>query len=123
MLEVLVIDDNRSLADMMVMMLDMLGVSGRAVYGSRSALRALKESVPDVVFLDINMPNVDGFEVLSYIRRSPGVENTPVVVITSDDQPETANRAKVLGAVSLVVKPVTVEILENTLKQTGLLGE
>ena len=123
MLEALVIDDNRSLADMMVMMLEMLGVSGRAVYGSRSALMALEENVPDVVFLDINMPSVDGFEVLSYIRRSPGVAKTPVIVVTSDDQPETANRAKVLGAVSLVVKPVTVEILENALKHAGLLND
>ncbi len=123
MLDALVIDDNRSLADMIVMMLDMLGVSGRAVYGSRSGLMAIEEKMPDVVFLDINMPSVDGFEVLSYIQRNPGYQEVPVIVVTSDDQPETANRAKALGAESLVVKPITVEILESALKDAGLLGE
>jgi len=41
--------------------------------------------------------------------------------VTSDDQPETASRARELGAVKLIVKPITVEILKNTLKQAGLL--
>ncbi len=121
MLDALVVDDNRHLTDMIVLMLDLLGVSGRPAYGARSALMALEEKVPDVVLLDINMPHVDGFEVLSYIRRSPGCEEVPVIVVTSDDQQETANRAKTLGAASLIVKPLTVDILENALKQAGLL--
>jgi len=121
MLNALVVDDNRSLADMIVLMLEMLGVSGMAAYGARSALMTLEEKVPDVILLDINMPRVDGFEVLSYIRRSPGCEEVPVIVVTSDDQPETATRAKELGAVSLVVKPITLEILEGALKEAGIL--
>jgi len=121
MLDALIVDDNRGLADMIMLMMDMLGVSARAAYGSRSALMALEAKVPDVVFLDINMPGVDGFEVLSYLRRIPGCEETPVIVVTSDDQPETASRARELGAVKLIVKPITVEILKNTLKQAGLL--
>ncbi len=120
MFDALIIDDNRALADMMVLMLEMLGFSGRAAYGSRSGLMALEEKVPDVVFLDINMPGVDGFEVLSYIRRTPGCGETPVFVLTSDDQPETASRALELGAVRLIVKPITVDILENVLEQAGI---
>jgi CheY-like chemotaxis protein len=121
MVDALVIDDNRKLADVLVMMLDMLGVKGRAVYGSRSGLMALEEEIPDVIFLDINMPGVDGFEVLSYLRRVPGCKRVPVVVVTSDDQPDTAKRAKELGAVTLIVKPVTVDILESALIDTGIL--
>ncbi len=120
MMDALVVDDNRNLADMIVLMLEVLDVSARAAYGARSAFMALEKKVPDVVLLDINMPNVDGFEVLSYIRRSPGFGDTPVIVVTSDDQPETASRAKDMGAASLIVKPLTVETLENALKDVGL---
>lgn len=122
MLTALVIDDNRKLADVMVMMLEMLGIKAQPAYGSRSGLMSLEENVPDVIFLDINMPGVDGFEVLSYIRRTPGCEDTPVFIVTSDDQPDTAVRVKELGAAALIVKPVTVDVLEAEMGKAGLLS-
>ncbi|MBM3146223.1 MAG: response regulator [Chloroflexi bacterium] len=121
MLDALVIDDNRSLADLMCMMLNTLGISGRPAYGSRSGLLALEHQAPDVVFLDINMPGIDGFEVLSYIRRSPGCEHVPVIVVTSDDQLETIEHAREMGAATCIIKPVTVDLLESSLKDVGLL--
>ncbi len=121
MLDALVIDDNRKLADVMCMMLDMLGVSGRAAYGARSGLMQIEEKVPDVIFLDISMPGVDGFEIFSYLRRMPGCEEVPVFVVTSDDQPDTRRRAKELGAVQLIVKPVTLDRIEAALKSIALL--
>ncbi len=112
----LVIDDNRQMADSLCQMLDLLGVSAEAAYGSRTGLLRLTEHVPDIVFLDINMPGVDGFEVLRYLRRQPQLANTPVVVITSDDQPETVQRAQELGAMALIVKPTSIEALEDVLR-------
>ena len=120
-MEALIIDDNRKLADVMGMMLEVLGFSWRVAYGSRSGLMSLEEKLPDVVFLDLNMPGVDGFEVLSYIRRMPGCEDLPVIVVTSDDQTITARKVKQLGAAKLIVKPATVDILENVLKRLELL--
>jgi len=122
MIDALVIDDNRKLADLVVMMLDMLGIKAQSAYGSRSGLMALQEHIPGVIFLDINMPGVDGFEVFSYIRRTPGCEDIPIFIITSDDQAVTAKRAKDLGAKALILKPVTIDILEAKLKAAGLLS-
>jgi CheY-like chemotaxis protein len=121
MLDVLVIDDNRSLANIMIMMLEMLGIKGQAAYGSRSGLMSLQQHTPEVVFLDINMPGVDGFEVFSYIRRTPGCEQIPIFIVTSDDQPDTAQRAQKVGATALIIKPVTLDILKTELKTAGLL--
>ena len=117
-----VIDDNRSMADGVCMMLNMLGVRARAAYGPRAALMMLNETIPDIIFLDINMPGVDGFEVLGYLRREPRFANIPVVVVTSDDQPETANKARRTGALLTIIKPPTVEAIERVLKKVGLLG-
>ncbi len=118
----LVIDDNRSMADGVCMMLNLLGVRARAAYGPRAALMMLGENLPDIIFLDINMPGVDGFEVLGYLRREPRYAKIPVVVITADAQPETANKARRTGALLTMVKPATVEGIERVLKKIGLIG-
>ena len=60
----LVIDDNRNTADALVEMLDMLGIDARAAYGSSPAMALLKSITPSLILLDINMPGVDGLEIL-----------------------------------------------------------
>lgn len=117
----LVIDDSRSTADTLCLMLSALGVRARAAYGPRAALLLLAEDPPDIIFLDINMPGVDGFEVLAYLRREPRLVKIPVVVVTSDDQPETANKARRTGALLTIVKPATLEAIEGVLKKVKLL--
>ena len=117
----LVIDDNRATADSLCKMISMLGVPAKPAYGARSAILALNQEVSDIVFLDINMPGVDGFEVMAYLKRQPTLRNIPVVIVTSDDQPETAEKARRTGALNVIVKPVTVEALERTLKTARLI--
>jgi len=121
MISALVIDDHREAADMICDMLSFLDVQARAAYGPREAMLLLKDSSPDIVFLDINMPGVDGFEVMSYIRRFPHMETVPIVFVTSDDQPETAGKVRKTGALLMIIKPATIESLESALKKAGLL--
>ena len=61
------------------------------------------------------MPGLSGFEVLSFIQREPLIENIVVIVITSDDQEETTKRALNAGAESVIIKPVTLQALEEVL--------
>jgi CheY-like chemotaxis protein len=117
----LVIDDNQSAADTTSRMLQLLGVEARTAYGPRAALILLKEFVPDIIFLDINMPGISGYEVMAYLRRDPVLTGVPVVYITSDDQPETAAKARQTGGLFLIIKPVTIEVLENTLIKAGFI--
>jgi CheY-like chemotaxis protein len=116
----LVIDDHRDTANALCQMLDVLGLAAQPAYGARAGIMALSREVPDIVFMDINMPGVDGFEVLAYIRRLPNLADVPVVFITSDDQPETHDRVKEIGALHLIVKPITMGDLENALKRANI---
>jgi CheY-like chemotaxis protein len=77
---------------------------------------------PQFICLDINMPGVDGTEVLAYLRREPRLAKLPVFVITSDDQPETRNKVLKLGATSMIIKPATIDSLEVALKQARLIS-
>jgi twitching motility two-component system response regulator PilH len=116
----LVIDDNRSTADSMVRVLKALGIQARAAYGPKPAMVILSTDVPNVIFLDINMPGVSGFEILSYVSREPRLEKVPVFVCTSDDQPQTRAQAMEYGAKDFLVKPITVDVLEVALKKAKL---
>ena len=116
----LVIDDNRQTADALCQMLSLLKLDAIAAYGPRVALLSLRENPVDIIFLDISMPGLDGFEVLAFLRREPDLREVPVVVVTSDDQPETARRVRETGALKMILKPVTVEGLEKVLEQANL---
>jgi twitching motility two-component system response regulator PilH len=116
----LVIDDNRLAADILCKMLDVLDVSAQVALGPRAALQVLGTFKPDILFLDLNMPGINGLEVLRYLKRDPAFINIPVVVVTSDDQPQTAAEARKDGALDLIVKPATIEALQVVLQQAGI---
>jgi len=117
----LVVDDNRSTADSLVRVLKALGIQARAAYGPGPGMSILSSERPDMVFLDINMPGVSGFEILSYVGREPRLEKVPVFICTSDDQPQTRQQALNGGAKDFLLKPVTVDVLEAVLKKAKLL--
>lgn len=121
--DAVIIDDNRTTADALLQMLTLLRIPGRVAYGSSPAISLLSTYTPSVILLDINMPGVDGLEVLGYLRREPRLLRVPVVVITSDDQPETRTRALRRGANGIIIKPATLEALEKNLRRVGILRE
>lgn len=117
----LIIDDNRQTADALQQMLGVFDVEARVAYGSSPAISMLQTMVPRVILLDINMPGVDGFEILAFLRREPRLAPVPVIVITSDDQPETRERVMKGGATTLIIKPATLDALESALKTAKIL--
>jgi len=122
MTEALIIDDNRSTADALGQMLAVLGFRTRVAYGSNAAMSILASGfTPKFICLDINMPGLNGTEVLAYLRREPHLIPVPVFVITSDDQPETRRKVIRLGANAMIIKPATIDTLEEALKREKFL--
>jgi len=121
MTDALIIDDNRNTADALSQMLEVLGHKARVAYGSSPAMALLGTGfTPRFICLDINMPGVDGTEVLAYLKREPRLISIPVFIITSDDQPETRNKVMKLGASAMIIKPATIDALEGALKTAKL---
>ncbi len=122
MTEALIIDDNRTTANALCQMLGVLGFKARMAYGSSAAMAILGSGfIPKFICLDINMPGVDGIEILGYLRREPNLIPVPVFVITSDDQPETRKKVMKLGANTMIIKPATIDALEEALKKVRFL--
>ena len=122
MTEALIIDDNRSTADALRQILTVLGFKSRMAYGSSAAMSILgSDFTPNFIFLDLNMPGVAGTEILAFLRREPRLIRVPVVVVTSDDQPDTRTKVLKLGATAIIIKPATIESLETVLKKSKIL--
>ena len=121
MIEALVIDDNRQMADGLCQLLSFYDIKAHAVYGPLPGLSELKQRTPNIIFLDINMPGLSGHEVLGFLKREPRLEEVPVIVVTSDDQPETIQRVHDAGAKGMIIKPVSIETLEEMLQKLELL--
>jgi CheY-like chemotaxis protein len=97
-----------------------MDIQAVAAYNPISALMMVKEIIPDLVFVDIHMPGIDGVEVISYLRREPIFMDVPMIVVTSDDQKETRELALKAGALDVIIKPVSYEELERVVKSIKL---
>lgn len=75
------------------------------------AFKFLEKNRPDLILLDIMMPEMDGFEVLERLRADEAAKDIPVVFLTADEEPETRARAEAAGVQDIVGKPFKKEEL------------
>jgi CheY-like chemotaxis protein len=110
---ILIVDDNQDSADSLQMILAALGHTVRVVYSARGAIAAVEEELPEVVLLDIGLPEMDGYEVAALIhKRYP---HATLVALTGYGQPEDVRRATAAGFSAHMVKPVDLAELELVL--------
>jgi PAS domain S-box-containing protein len=112
---ILVVDDNRDSADSLEMVLQFLGADVQTVYDGQSALEALGHYRPCAMFLDIGMPDMDGYEVARQVRRSPQGRDVTLIALTGWGQKEDLRRTREAGFDAHLVKPAEVEDLRAVL--------
>jgi signal transduction histidine kinase len=112
---ILVVDDNRDAADSLGMLLRFLGADAVVVYDGPSALTALRNYRPSVVFLDIGMPGMDGNEVARHVRQSEELRDITLIAMTGWGQEEDRRRSKAAGFDQHLVKPASAETLQALL--------
>ncbi len=112
---VLIIDDNRDAANTLAMLVDELGGSTRMAHDAATGLEAVQEYQPDVVFLDIGMPGIDGYEACRRMRQQPSQKTIVIVAVTGWGQQEDKQRALEAGFDAHLTKPVDLEALAHIL--------
>lgn len=112
----LVIDDDRDVADTLAMVLELLGASVRVTYGGRDGLRELPAFQPDIVFLDLGMPLLDGFETARLIRQSDIGRQLRLVALTGWGQAEDRARTRAAGFDAHLTKPASLGELRSLLQ-------
>ncbi|MEX2496213.1 MAG: ATP-binding protein, partial [Woeseia sp.] len=103
---ILVVDDNRDTAASLAMLLQMSGNTTREAYDGLAAIETAAEFRPDIVLLDIGLPNLDGYEVCRRLRDKPWGRNVMIVALSGWGQDEDRRRSREAGFDHHLVKPV-----------------
>jgi DNA-binding response OmpR family regulator len=80
--KILIIDDDTSVVDMLAIIMEAEGYTARKTYSAAEALEALTEKPPDLILLDVMMPEMDGFKFLATIRSNPETQALPVIILS-----------------------------------------
>jgi twitching motility two-component system response regulator PilG len=119
---ILVVDDSATVRKLLTSKLEKSGHNVICAVDGVDGLAKIAESLPDMVFLDISMPRMDGYEVCKEIRSNPVAKNLPVVMISGKDGFFDKVRGKMAGASGYVTKPFGPDALMKAL-ETHLVAE
>jgi diguanylate cyclase (GGDEF)-like protein len=108
---ILVVDDDPDILQFVEMNLDMEGFDTQTAESGRVALEVARERPPDLILLDVMMPELDGLTVLRRLRSSPATASIPVVLLTAKALAEDRVRGLDLGADDYITKPFDIEEL------------
>lgn len=114
---VLVVDDNEDAADALATMLRLLGAEAAVAHDGHAALRRALDLEPDLVFLDIGMPGMDGYEVAARFRGEPALRHVTLVALTGWGSERDKARSRAAGFDLHLVKPVGLPEVEGVLAQ------
>ena len=117
---VLVVDDNVDAATSLGMMLEAKGHTVETVHDGKEALRAVKRFSPDVVLLDIELPEMSGYEVASRIRSMDGGTEMVLIALTGRGQRDDKEKAKDAGFDEHLTKPVDAALLATLISAGSL---
>jgi two-component system chemotaxis response regulator CheY len=117
---ILTIDDSKTIRDMLMLTLVEAGFDVIQAVDGQDGLDVLaKESEVDVIITDINMPRMDGYEVIRNLRRDPAYKSKPILVLTTESDGDKKNLAREAGATGWMVKPFDPDRLVATVRKVA----
>lgn len=112
---ILVIDDDHDVADSLVMFLETFGADVRVAYSGEGGVAAVQEFHPELIFLDLGMPKIDGYETARRIRALPEGRDVKLVALTGWGQGQIRERAHEAGFDCQLTKPAGIDALQALL--------
>jgi two-component system alkaline phosphatase synthesis response regulator PhoP len=103
--KILIADDNENIREALTYLLEDEGHSLSVAKDGAEALRKVREVTPDILFLDIMMPEINGYDVCRTIKNDPDLKKTYIIMLTAKGQADEQERCKEIGADEYVVKP------------------
>lgn len=119
---ILLVDDSRTiLKHAEIVLKDEYRIS--TANSGKEALEFLQQTKPDLVLLDINMPEMDGFETLERIRRIPGCDELPVVFLSAETDVKTEIKVLGMGAMDFIRKPLDPQLVSSRLNKIFMIED
>ena len=115
---VLIIEDEEDAAELFSEMMRVSGFRVLKTFKSKPAISMMTENKPDLVLLDIMMPEVSGLDILRQMRRDPNLSEIPVIVLTAKSMPADIKNGMEAGASTYLTKPVGFQELKEAVERT-----
>jgi DNA-binding response OmpR family regulator len=103
--KILVVDDDHEILKLIAMLLRRIGAEAWTFPDGQSALQRLNQTVPDLIILDLMLPDVDGLQILQQVRAQEQFMDVPVLILSAKADPDTIRRGLDLGADGYITKP------------------
>lgn len=114
---VMIIEDEPDAAELFAEMMRVNGFRVIKMFSSAPAIPIISQEKPDVILLDIMMPDISGLEVLRYMRREPDLANIPVIVVSAKSMPGDIKTGLEAGASLYLTKPVGFQDLKQAVEK------
>ncbi|WP_334162337.1 response regulator [Phenylobacterium sp.] len=118
-LTILTVDDSRTMRDMLRLALVQAGYVVLQAEDGQHGLEVLDDNSPDVIVTDINMPRLDGYGFIEGVRADERHRAIPILVLTTESDPEKKQRARDAGATGWIVKPFNPEKLVDAIRRVA----
>jgi CheY-like chemotaxis protein/HEAT repeat protein len=122
-LKVFAVDDSKMILNIYRGILHSLGCESNLFEFPAEALQAVKSEAPDVIFTDLNMPHINGIELIREVRRQYDKMTLPIVMVTTQNETQDNDAAVAAGVNAILHKPFTAEDLKKVLADFGKLPE
>jgi two-component system, sensor histidine kinase len=116
---VLVVDDQFDAAQSLAVLLIQLGHQAQFLTDPRAAVDAAETFRPSIVFLDINMPDINGWDLARALRARYGFEALRIVAITGYGSDEDVRKSRAAGFDTYITKPVSLELIQEVVAETS----
>lgn len=118
--KVLIVDDSKTIQRTAEMLLNQEGYEVKVATDGFEAFVAVVDFRPDIIFLDIMMPRLDGYQVCSVLKNNPSYAHIPVIMLSSKDSVFDRARGRVVGANHFMSKPFSKEVLIQAIQQYAI---
>lgn len=112
---VLIVDDTRLNRELVKDLLESEGYLVSEAENGREALHCVRTQPPELVLLDIELPDMSGLDVLAALQADPATQNIPVVALTAHNQPSELQRFLSAGFVACISKPLNLKMFTQTI--------
>ncbi len=114
---VMIIEDEADAAELFSEMMRINGFRVIKMFSSAPAIPIIAQEKPDVILLDVMMPDISGLEVLRYIRREPDLSSIPVIILSAKSMPGDIKTGLEAGASMYLTKPVGFQDLKQAVEK------
>ena len=103
--KVLIVEDSTASREFVASTLDIEGPERSAASSGFDALKLLPRHRFDLIITDINMPDINGLELINFVKKNPNYRETPLLIITTEGREQDRERGMALGAAEYLIKP------------------